>query len=109
MLLTQNFDAIQSAGLGGYSGGSNIGEIITKILPYIFGAAGIILLVYFVTAGLSMMLSRGDPKAMQGAQAKMTNAAIGFFIVFLAFVIVRLLGQILGLEGTLFSQIFGGK
>jgi hypothetical protein len=87
-----------------------IGSIIVSVLPYVFGIAAILLLIYLVTAGLSMMLSRGDPKAMQGAQAKITNALIGFVIVIVAFFIVQLLGRILGLQTNfIFSQIFGIK
>jgi hypothetical protein len=81
-----------------------IGSIIGAVLPYIFGVAAILLLIYLVTAGLSMMLSRGDPKAMQAAQAKITNALIGFVIVFFAFALVALTGKILGI--SVFGNIF---
>jgi hypothetical protein len=106
MLLTQNLDAIQSEGLGGFKGGSNIGEFVanSNILTYIFSAAALLLLVYLVTAGLSMMLSRGDPKAMQAAQSKITNSLIGFVIVFFAFALVSIIGRILGLD--VFGSIF---
>jgi hypothetical protein len=112
-MLTQKLDLnqVQSGAFPNSNLGSTvkIGEIIGDILPYIFGAAGIALLIYLITGGFQIMTSRGDPKAMQAAQSKITNAVIGFIIVFLAFIIVQLLGQVLGLEGTLFSQIFGGK
>lgn len=88
---------------------TSIGSILSDILPYIFGAAGIALLVYLIIGGFQYMLSRGDPKAMQGAQAKITNALIGFVIVIFAFTIVQIFGQVFGLGGTLFSQIFGRK
>jgi hypothetical protein len=92
----------------GVTGGANptsVASIITTILPYIFGAAALLLLVYLVTAGLSMMLSRGDPKAIQAAQARITNALIGFVIVFFAFALVALIGKIFGI--TIFGSIFG--
>jgi len=88
---------------------STIGNIITNILPYIFGAAAIALLIYLVLGGLQMMLSRGDPKAMQSAQGKITNAIMGFVIVVVSFLIVQLFGQLFGLQNTLFGQIFGVK
>ena len=110
MLLAQDLDAIQAsafpkATFGGAS--TTIGEFITKsgILTYVFGAAAILLLVYLVIAGLGMMLSRGDPKAMQAAQGKITNALIGFIIVFFAFALVALFGKILGI--AVFGTIFG--
>ena len=52
------------------------------------------------------MTSRGDPKAMQSAQAKITNALIGFVVIIFAYFIVQLFGQVFGIENTLFGQIF---
>jgi len=105
-MLAQNLDQIQQQGLPGFVGGKTIGDLVknSKILDYVFGAAAIALLVYMVTAGLQMMLSRGDPKAMQAAQAKITNALLGFVIVFFAFALVSIVGKILGIG--IFATIF---
>lgn len=109
-MLTQNLEQIQSDSFPGTSlTNISIGSIIGQILPYVFGIVGSLLLVYLVIGGFQMMFSRGDPKAMQSAQAKITNALIGFVIVILSFTIVQLIGKILGLEGTFFGKVFGGK
>ena len=106
-----NLDKIQTEGLPGFKfgGTSQIGNIIGNVLPYIFGAAAIALLIYLIIGGFQIMTSRGDPKAAQAARAKITNALLGFVIVIFSFTIVQLFGQIFGLKGTLFSQIFGGQ
>jgi len=84
-----------------------IGAILGVILrTYIFYVAGIILLIYLVIGGFQYMLSKGEPKAMQSAQAKITHALIGFVIIFLAFLIVQLIALIFGLDDTLFGEIF---
>lgn len=83
---------------------TDIGTIISKLLPYIFGIAGIGLLVYLVIAGLQMMMSRGDPKAMQMAQARITTALTGFIVLFLAYSTVKLIGIVFGI--TVFGTIF---
>lgn len=105
MLLAEgpNLDGIQSAA-GINLPANDVGGIISIILPYVFGAAALLLLVYLVTAGLSMMLSRGDPKAMQAAQSKITNALIGFVIVFFAYALVSIIGKVFGI--TVFESIF---
>lgn len=83
------------------------GSIIGTILPYIFGAAAIALLIYLVVGGFQLMTSRGDPKAAQSAQAKITNAIVGFVIIIIAFFIVQLFGQIFGLQSnTIFKNLF---
>lgn len=108
MLLAQDFNAIQTKGLPNFIGGKNIGEVIqnSNILTYIFGLAGILLLVYLVTAGLSMMTSRGEPKAMQMAQGKIMNALLGFVIIIIAYFLVGLVAKIFGINSiiTIFSK-----
>ncbi len=83
--------------------------IISGLLPYIFGFAGMAVLIYMILGGFQMMLSRGDPKAMQSAQGKITNAIIGFVIIIIAFFIVQLVGQIFGLQTTPFGIIFNSN
>ena len=107
-MLAQDLNAIQASAFPGNNIPTNVGGLIGNMLPYIFGAAGLALLVYLVLGGLQIMTSQGDPKAMQAAQAKITNAIIGFIIVIFAYVIVQIFGRVFGLQLTLFSQIFGG-
>jgi hypothetical protein len=103
-----NLNTIQQKGLPGFTGGQTIGDFInnSKILDYIFGAAGIALLIYLIMGGFQLMLSRGDPKAMQAAQSKITYAVVGFVIVAIAFLLTGLLGQLLGV--SVFTNVFGG-
>lgn len=77
---------------------NNLGDIVTNLLPYLFSAAGILLLLYLVYGGLQLMLSGGDPKAVQAARDKITGALIGFIIVFAAFWITQIIASILGLK-----------
>ena len=77
-----------------------------NLLPYIFSIAGIALLIYLISGGFQLMTSRGDPKAIQSAQGKITNALIGFAIIFVAYFVVNILGQVLNIEQ--FGPIFGG-
>lgn len=103
MKLAQNLNAIQGkAGIN--LPFKNIGEFVSTILPYIFTGAGIALLIYLILGGLQLMTARGDPKAVQMAQGKITNALIGFVIILLAYSIVSVLGQVLKIGA--FSQIF---
>lgn len=99
-------DSIQSAS-GVTIPFNDLGGLISDILTgYIFYAAGLILLVYMISGGLGMMLSRGDPKAFEGGKQKITNALIGFIIVFAAFWIIRIVGDIFNL--SIFEDVFTG-
>ena len=108
--LAQDLDAIQTGAMPDFNPDLKTpASVIDEILPYVFGAAALALLIYLLLGGFQYMFSRGDPKAAQSAQAKITNAVIGFVIVILAFLIVQLFGTVLGLQNTLFGQIFGTK
>ncbi len=90
--------------LSGYPGG--IGVVISALLPILFTFAGLLLLLYLLFGGISLMTSGGDPKSVASAKGKITNAFVGFIIVFVAYWVVSLLGKILGL--TTFTSLFGG-
>lgn len=96
----------------GISGGKfnlasgNIGGLISIILEYIFGAAGIVLLLILITGGIQFMTSGGDPKATQAAKQRITNAIIGIIIMFVSFWIVQIIGSLLGV--SVFGNLFSG-
>jgi|GEM_PF-1550586 len=75
--------------------------LVTVILPYLFVLAGLAMLIMLIIGGFQFMTSGGDPKAAQEAKGRITNALIGFFIVFAAYWIVQIMAQILGLQEVL--------
>lgn len=77
---------------------SDIGTIVSGLLPYLFAGAGLMLLLYLLFGGLQLMTSGGDPKKMQEARGKIGNALVGFIIVFIAYWLVQIVGTILGIE-----------
>ena len=76
----------------------NLGGIIFELMRYVFPAAGIALLLYLIFGGYQVMLSGGDPKSVAAGRSKITNAIIGFVIVFAAYWIAIAVGEILGLR-----------
>lgn len=100
--LTQavNFDIINNA----FPGGSlpvkpslTVGLIITHAFTYIIVFAGIALLLYLIWGGYKLMLSAGDPAKTKEAHAILTNAAVGFVVIFIAYWLVQAAGLIFGL------------
>jgi len=76
---------------------TTLGDLISKILPYVFSGAGIALFLYLLWGGLQFLTSGGEPKAVEGAKKKITNALIGFAIIFAAFFIIKAIEEILGI------------
>jgi uncharacterized membrane protein len=85
--------------------GADMGDIINKLVLYLFPLAGILMLLYLLFGGYKYMLSRGDPKAIADARDTITTAVVGFIIVFVAFWIVQIVGVVLGIEQI--TVIFG--
>ena len=92
-----DLDAIKSAAGLGAAYPKDVGSIMGTALKFIFPGAGILLLIYLIFGGFSLMTSSGDPKAISAAKGKITSALIGFVIVFAAYWIVQITGLILGL------------
>jgi hypothetical protein len=98
-----SYNSLSSIGAPNFAG-STIGEIIVQLLPYVFTISGILLLLFLLYGGLTLMLSRGDPKAVASSQGKITGALTGFIIVFCAYWIVQIIGAVLNI--TIIKTIF---
>lgn len=85
-------EAAQS-GQGFFAGMTKItlGDFITKLLPIVFGIAGILLFLYILIASIHLISSGGDPKAVEAAKARITHAIIGAAVISLAFLFIRFL------------------
>lgn len=84
--------------------GANVSAFFTGqygISTLVFFIAGAIIVLYSISAGLGLMMSRGDPAAVNSSKQKLTNAIVGFIIVFCAYWIVQIVGLVLGAQGIL--------
>lgn len=75
-----------------------IGLIFNKVIPFVFVIAGLMLLFYLIAGGFRMMLGANDEKAIADGRAKITNALIGFLIMFVSYWIVQIMQFILGFK-----------
>jgi len=101
-----NFDDLQNAiplnqifkWSPGGTASSQVGTIISTILPYLFVIAGLLLLFYLIYGGFHMMIAANDEKGLAEAKGKITNALVGFVLLFLSYWLVKLVGFILGIQ-----------
>jgi len=77
---------------------SDIGGMVGEAIPYIFGIAGVGLLIMIIAAGFNLMTSAGDAKKMEQGKSQLTYAIIGFIVIFCAFWIVQFAGIAFGIE-----------
>lgn len=104
-MLTQIFENITPFPTATYGVDTTIGKIISDLLPYVFWVTGILLLIYLLLGGFQLMFAAGDPKKVQGAWGKITNAVIGFVIIFVAYWVTQLIGTVFNIDAI--KTLFG--
>lgn len=81
----------------------NLGGIIQSILMIAYFAAGVFFIFQLVVGGIAWTSSGGDPKALDAARGRITNAIVGLVIVAAALAITLLITSIFGIN------IFSGE
>jgi len=80
-----------------------LGDIVRNLYLLALFAASIFFLVQLLVGGISWIGAGGDPKALDSARSRITNAVIGLVIV------VAALGITTIVTGALGINIFTGK
>lgn len=76
---------------------SNVGDVINLVVKLVFPLAGILLFIFLVWGGFTLLLSGGDPEKVKSGKSRMTSAIMGFILLFLSYFFVSLIARILGL------------
>lgn len=79
---------------------TNIASLVSNALPLIFSIAGVILLAMLLWGGFDYLTAMGDPKKAEAARGKITNAILGFFLIFAAYWITQIIIFLFRLNGT---------
>lgn len=84
-------------------------DLLTKggfnLIDFIFVLIGLLFFANLILAGWNYMLSQGDPKKAQVASSRIVNGMIGLIMAIAAYLIVRLISQVLGLGGNTSTPI----
>ncbi len=76
----------------------NLGDLVADFITLAFLAAAIFFLVQVIIGGISWINAGGDPKALEAARARITNAVIGLVIVVAAFAVSLIMTTVLGIN-----------
>lgn len=82
---------------GPLEGIDNIGSLVSRLLIFIIPIAATILVFVFIWGGYDYMMSQGNPEKVKSAQAKITTGLIGFILMVISFLVVRIIAQLVGL------------
>lgn len=97
------------ANLGGFSASCKNGlmdvwtldcifPLASNIIFWLLVFAGIIALIIIIVSGLRLIMSGGDPKAIDQARKTLAWAIIGLVIVFLSFFIINIISVVTGVK-----------
>ena len=67
----------------------DVGGLISALLPYVYVVAGLSMFVMLIIGGVNLMLSGGDPGKVEKGYGMLKASLIGFFIVFLSYILVQ--------------------
>lgn len=81
---------------------AGLGELFSKGVALALIFATLLSFVYLIVGGFKFILSAGDKERMANAGRTIVNAIVGLFVVFASFIIMQILGQILGFN---FSEL----
>lgn len=77
--------------------------LFSNAISVVLALAGIVLFVMFLIGGLRYLTSGGDPKATESAKGTLTHAIAGLVVLILAFLILKLIETITGVQLTIFK------
>jgi len=80
------------------TGFTDIASILSKLLPYIYVVAGLILLLMLIAGGIGLMTSAGNPDKSKASYGKITGALIGFLIIFVSYFVAKIVEVVFGVK-----------
>lgn len=79
-------------------GGEGIGNLLSRLIELLYIVAGIVFVVMILIGAFQWIVSGGDKDALSKARSRVVHAIAGITLLALAFVIIKLVGQITGFE-----------
>lgn len=87
---------------GPLQGIKNLSDVINIVVKNLILIAGIILFLVLVWGGYGFMVSRGNPEKLKSARARITTGIIGFVLLIVSYLIVKLISVVFGLGEGIF-------
>jgi hypothetical protein len=73
-------------------------EFISSILPNVYIIAAIILFLYLVFGGFTMVTAGANKQSLEQGQKIITHAIIGFIIIFTSYWIIQIIEVVAGVD-----------
>lgn len=103
ILLAQTFKINNQPIQGPLKNINSLGDLINKLVTgLIYPLAAVILFFILVWGGYDFMFSQGNPEKLKTARAKITAGIVGFVLLVVSYLIVRVIAFIFGIGEGIF-------
>lgn len=72
--------------------------LITNAITIVFAVAALLVFIMLIWGGIQWILSGGDKEAVGKARSRIIHALVGLVILALAFLILRVVGNLIGFD-----------
>ncbi len=72
--------------------------VFKLVLNWLLILSGTVALIFVILSGISYITSGGDQKKLEKAKHTLTYAILGLFIIFVSFLIIRIISYVTGVE-----------
>ncbi|MCL4374715.1 hypothetical protein M1523_02540 [Patescibacteria group bacterium] len=79
------------------SGLNTLGDVVNRLVTFIYPLAAGVLFLIIVWGGYDFLTSQGAADKIKSAQAKITAGIIGFVLLLVSYLLVKLVALIFGL------------
>lgn len=79
-----------------------IADLINQLTQFVYPTAALLLLAYLIWGGYDYLFSQGNPEKIKAGQGKITAAIVGFGLLFIAYLLVRIIALVFGVGTDLF-------
>jgi hypothetical protein len=76
----------------------NIGDLITKLIPYIYIFAGFSMIIMIIIGGFNILTSEGSPEKTKIGADKISKGIVGFLLVVVSYFVVMLVEEIFNIK-----------
>ena len=80
------------------TGATDLGDIIVKVINFFLLFAGAVAILFLIIGGFRYVVSAGNPDQVEGAKKTIMYAIVGLIIIFIAFALVQVVQQQLGVK-----------
>jgi len=77
-----------------FSASGLIGKIVSAFLPIILGLSGFVAVIFIIISGIQFITSSGNPEGAAAARGRLIFALVGFGLIVMAYVILKIVDQI---------------